>query len=110
MKSICHSLLLAGFGCLLAAPTLAHADEQHRSSEQLRAAPADVVALAGREVACKQWLSVEITDQESDARVEHALSHLRCDSLAADAAALRTKYGQSESALKALDAARALGP
>ena len=91
-------------------PALVHADEQHRGSEQLGTAPADVVALAGREVACKHWLSVEITDQESDSRVEHALSHLRCDALAADAAALRTKYGQSDSTLKALDAARALGP
>jgi hypothetical protein len=110
MKSIRRSLLLAGFGCLLAAPALVHADGQHRDQDQLQAAPADVMALAGREVGCKHWLSVEITDEESDARVEQALSHLRCDALAADAAALRAKYGQSEATLRALDAARALGP
>ncbi len=104
MRSFRRSLLLGGLGCLLAWPLSAAANEP------LRAAPADVVALAGREVGCRHWLNVDITDQESDARVEQALSHLRCDSLAAEMATLRRKYAQSKSALEALDAARDLGP
>jgi hypothetical protein len=110
MRSVSLSLVLAGFGCLLAWPTLVVANDQTLSKDQLSGAPPDVIALAGREVACRHWLNVEITDQESDALVEHALGHLRCDSLPAEMVTLRRKYAQSKSVLKALDTARDLGP
>src|SRR5262245_6171671 len=109
MKSI-RSLLFTGVGCLLAWPTLVLADDIVLHNDQLRDAPPDVVALARREAGCQHWMNVEITDEESDDLVEHSLSRLRCDSLATDLTALRHKYAQSKPALKALDAARALGP
>jgi hypothetical protein len=74
------------------------------------AMPPDVAALAWRDVQCREWSNVAITDAATDYRVEHALVRLKCDRLAADIVALRRKYMQSPPALEALDAVRDIAP
>ena len=44
-----------------------------------------------------------IADAATDYRVEHALTHLRCDALATGKAALRHKYTQSPRVLQSID-------
>jgi hypothetical protein len=69
--------------------------------------PSDVLALAWRDVQCRDWSNMAITDAATDYRVEQALYRLRCDRLAAEMKTLRRKYGQSPTAL---DAAPNIGP
>ncbi|SKA27435.1 hypothetical protein SAMN02745126_04650 [Enhydrobacter aerosaccus] len=110
MRSIARSFLLVCFIALLVGPSWAIDKEAASLPKSLHNAPPDIVALAGREAACRRWLTAEVTDEASDTRIEHALSHLRCDSLAMEATVLQRKYAQSDSALKALVTARSLGP
>lgn len=101
MKTLRHSLLLAGFCGLLALSA--------QATEKDLTLPADVVALADRAAACQRWSGAEIGDQSDDTLVEHQLSRLKCDTLASEAAKLQHKYAGSEPALKAIEAVHALG-
>jgi hypothetical protein len=104
MKPIGHALL-AGLLCLLAGPALATDADRALLDGQLRNMPLDVATLADRERQCRGWLATQITDGATDHRVQHALTHLRCDALAAEVVVLRHKYAQSPQALRALDTA-----
>jgi hypothetical protein len=95
-------LILAGLLCLPAGPTLAIDTDRALLDRQLKNMPSDVVALADRELKCRKWSIVEIADEVTDHRVQHALTHLRCDSLATDMVSLRRKYAQSAQVLRAL--------
>lgn len=101
MKTLRHPLLLASLCCLL---TLSA-----QAAEKDLAVPADVTALTDRAAACQHWAGIEITDQSDDALVEDELTHLKCDSLAADVVKLQHKYAGSETALKAIEAVSVLG-
>jgi hypothetical protein len=106
MKSIRLFLYMGGLCCSLAASsTLAADNELAQSHRFLRHAPSDIVALARRVIGCRRLSAVKVTDEASDAGVEAAFRTLRCDTLAADAQALRRRYAGSESALKAIGAA-----
>lgn len=110
MKSISRLPILAGLLCVLAGPTLATNADDASIDGQLKNAPTEVVALAERELECRHWSNVEISDQTTDAMVAHALSDLNCTSLDAEAVALRRKYVQSPPALRALDAVDSIAP
>jgi hypothetical protein len=102
-------LILAGLLCLPAGPTLAIDADRSLLDGQLKNMPSDVVALAVRALKCRKWSIMEIADEATDRRVQHALDHLRCDSLATDMVSLRRKYAQSPPALQALKTAGDIG-
>jgi hypothetical protein len=102
-------LILAGLLCLPAGPTLAIDADRALLDGQLKNMPSDVVALADRELKCRKWSIIEIADEATDHRVQHALTDLRCDSLASDMVSLRRKYAQSPQALQALKTAGDVG-
>jgi hypothetical protein len=110
MKSINPLPILAGLLCVLAGPTLATNAGRAPIEGQLTNAPMEVVALAKRELECRRWSTVEISDEATDATVARALDSLHCDSLDAEVVALRRKYAQSPPALRALDFAREISP
>jgi hypothetical protein len=110
MKSISHLPILAGLLCVLAGPTLATNTDPAQIEGQLKSAPTEVVALAKRELECRRWSNVEISDEATDAMVARALSDLNCTSLDAEVVALRRKYAQSPPALRALDTVDSIAP
>jgi hypothetical protein len=103
MKPIGRLAILAGLLCLLAGPTLATDADRALLDGQLKNMPLDVAALADRELQCRGWLATQITDEATDHRLQHALTRLRCDALAADMVVLRHKYAHSLQALRVLD-------
>jgi hypothetical protein len=105
MKTVRFLLFLASLGFMLTSPTLAADNDLAQSRRFLRDEPSDILALGERAIGCRRLSSIEITDQASDEQVDTASRGLRCDSLAADADALRRKYAGSASRLKAIDAA-----
>ena len=109
MKLTGRLLILAGLLCLPAGPTLAIDADRALLDRQLKNMPSDVVALAVRELKCPKWLIMEIVDEATDHRVQHALIHLRCDTLATDMVELHRKYAQSPEALRALKTAGGVG-
>ena len=100
--------MLAVFLCLLAGPALAVDDDRapRPLDGQLKNMPDDVVALVEREFSCHRSSKLEITDQATDDRSQHAFIHHQCDSLTIDMAALRLKYAYSPAELQVLDAAQ----
>ena len=76
----------------------------------LESIPSDVSAIADRQIQCREWMMLEITNEGTDTAAELALTRLRCDSLAADMSALRNKYSQSSATLHAIDVAGTIGP
>jgi hypothetical protein len=114
MRALRHTLLLAGFCCLLALSAQASGNDlamSHEavSHETVQGVPAEVATLADRAAACRHWSNTEITDQSDDALVEGELTHLKCSALPNDLAALQRKYADSEPAQKAIQAVRAQG-
>jgi hypothetical protein len=109
MKTVRSLLFLASLGLIiLAGQTLAADNDLAQSRWFLRDEPSDIVALGERAIGCRRLSSIVVTDQASDEEVDTASRNLRCDSLAADAEALRRKYAGSASRLKAIDAAYSL--
>jgi hypothetical protein len=104
-KTTSHFLILVGLLCLLAEQTLAASADGARLDDQLRGAPKDIVALTKRELQCRHWSGVEISNEATDAMVARALGELKCDALGGEIIALRRKYAQIQPALRALDAA-----
>lgn len=92
--------------CLLACPALA-ADPVIADGPPM---PSDVTAIADRQIQCREWTRLEITDEGTDRAAELALTRLRCDRLATDMSILRNRYSQSPAMLHALDVAGTTGP
>jgi len=117
MKPVFKPAILAGLLCLLAGPVLGggpvpatnHGRAPSLPESQLKIIPADVEALIERRSTCDRWSNMEIIDEAIDNRVQHALSHLKCNALAIDVAALRLKYAQSPNVLWARDSAGGIG-
>ena len=72
--------------------------------------PSDVSAIADRQIQCREWMTLEISNERTDRAADLALTRLGCDSLAADMRTLRNKYSQSPATLHALDVAGTSGP
>ena len=98
---------LAGLLCLLTCSAVA-ADAV--IAGPLESIPSDVSAIADRQIQCREWTKLEITDEGTDRAAELALTRLRCDTLAADMRILRNKYSQSSATLHAIDVAGTIGP
>ena len=97
---------LACLLCLLACPAFA-ADAVIADGPPM---PSDVTAIADRQIQCRAWTRLEITDEGTDRAAELALTRLRCDRLATDMSILRNRYSQSPAMLHALDVAGTTGP
>ena len=97
---------LACLLCLLACPAFA-ADAVIADGPPM---PSDVTAIADRQIQCREWTKLEITDEGTDRAAELALTRLRCDTLAVDMSILRNKYSQSPATLHVLDVAGTTGP
>ena len=74
------------------------------------AVPSAVTAIADRQIRCREWTMLEITDAGTDRAAELALTRLRCDRLATDMSILRNRYSQSPATLHALDVIGTTGP
>jgi hypothetical protein len=94
---------LAGLLCLRACPDVAAIADGP-------AVPSDVTAIADRQIQCRKWRTLEITDEATDRAAELALTRLRCDTLATDMSILRNKYSQSPATLHVLNVAGNTGP
>ena len=100
---------LAGLLCLLICSAVAAVAADAVIADG-PAVPPDVTAIADRQIQCREWMMLEITNEGTDTAAELALTRLRCDSLAADMSALRNKYSQSSATLHAIDVAGTIGP
>jgi len=100
---------LAGLLCLLICSAVAAVAADAVIADG-PAVPPDVTAIADRQIQCREWTKLEITDEGTDRAAELALTRLRCDTLAADMSILRNKYSQSPATLHVLDVAGTTGP
>jgi hypothetical protein len=102
---------LPGLACLLCLLACsAFAADVVIADGPLESMPPDVTAVADRQIQCREWMTLEITDEGTDRTAELALTRLRCDRLAADMSTLRDKYAQFPATLHALDVALNIGP
>jgi hypothetical protein len=101
-------LLLAISACMVFIVMMVLNPNNTTLTKQLRNAPPDVVAVATRALECQRELSVEVSNEASDATVNSILDALNCNSIEAEQVVLRRKYQSSPRALKSLDITRTL--
>ena len=97
------TLLLAGSLCAVAqASSVQQAPDQGALVARQAALPSPVKALLARSDECLHWSGEDAYDAERGAQIEKAVTRLRCDTVAADAARLEQRYRKNPAAVKAL--------
>ncbi len=97
-----RSVASAAFaGAVLATQSLSA--EQVKPSRAGPRLPADVEAYVTRRRGCNHWGGEDAYDEARARKITAAVKALRCDTIEADEARLRRRYGKDSTVLKAFD-------